>query len=84
MNGWLLIDENTPRDGTHILIAIGSDHVGEGWWEDSDSDAHPWKFIDQGVPGSPYKAREALNGCRDARYGPTHWQPLPKGPYEPI
>lgn len=76
--GWRPIDKSTPRDGTHILLSFGQDLVAEGWWEDDDSDAYPWKFLDTGCAGSDFKAGELINGNRDEKYGPSHWQPMPE------
>lgn len=42
--GWRDI-ASAPLNGTHVLLAFGQDHVSEGWWEDADPGAHPWKFI---------------------------------------
>jgi hypothetical protein len=71
--------ESAPRDGTHIILAFGSDHVGEGWFEDDDTDPRPWKFIDRGCQSSRFKAGELINASRDGRYGPSHWHPMPLG-----
>jgi hypothetical protein len=73
--------ESAPRNGTHVILAFGSDGVMEGWWEDADPGAYPWKFVDRGCfTKSPFTAGEYLNGAREVRGGPTHWQPLPAPP----
>lgn len=80
--GWRPIEE-APRDGTHILLAAGQDHVGEGWWEDNDSDPYPWKFIDTGMMGSRYRNGEDINGAHEGNphaFMFTHFRPLPDPP----
>ena len=67
---------SAPRDGTHVRLFFGSDGVAEGWWENDDTDPRPWKFVDRGCPGSPFKNGETINGARDVRGGPTAWLPL--------
>lgn len=67
--------ESAPRDGTHILIAFGSDWVSSAIYCSNDDDAHPWKFLDQQGQSIPI-----LNGARDDKYGPTRWLPLPPAP----
>lgn len=71
---WQKMD-TAPRDGTHILIAFGEDHVSSAAYTRNDDDPHPWKFVDQQADGVPI-----FNGARDDQYGPTHWQPLPAAP----
>lgn len=71
---WLPI-ESAPRDGTHVLIAFGQDHVSSGAYVANDDDPFPWKFLDQQAQGFPI-----FNGARDDKYGPTHWMPLPGPP----
>lgn len=74
--GWRPI-ESAPRDGTHVILAFGRDGVMEGWWDDNDPGPYPWKFVDRGAPGSTgYAAGGFINGSREVRGGPTHWQPL--------
>jgi len=73
LDGWQPI-ETAPRDGTEILIAIGSDYIGSAFYADDDSDPYPWKFFDRnGI-------KPLANGIRDDRMGPTHWMPLPAPP----
>ncbi|MBU0801409.1 MAG: hypothetical protein KKA05_10480 [Alphaproteobacteria bacterium] len=72
--GWKTID-SAPRDGTHILIAFGQDHVSVGSYHRNDDDLHPWKFMDSQGEGLPI-----LNGARDDQYGPSKWRPLPSAP----
>lgn len=80
--GWNPIS-TAPRDGTHIILAFGQDGVMEGWWDDNDPGPYPWKFLDRGAPGSTgYAAGGFINGSREVRGGPTHWQPLPSPPAE--
>lgn len=69
--GWQPI-ETAPRDGTHILVRFGEDHVSSAAYTDDDSHTHPWKFLDDQREGRPI-----FNGARDDRYGPTGWMPLP-------
>lgn len=76
---WRPIAE-APRDGTHVILAFGQDHVSEGWWEDADPGPHPWKFIDAGCSGSAFANGEVLNGAREVRGGPTSFLPLPEPP----
>ena len=73
--------ESAPRDGTHILLAFGQDGVSEGWWDDGyDTEPHPWKFVDTGGPTPPGErpALGFINASRDEKYGPSHWQPMPR------
>lgn len=72
--GWRSMD-SAPRDGTHILIAFGQDHVSVGAYHRNDDDPHPWKFMDSQGEGLPI-----FNGARDDQYGPSKWQPLPAPP----
>lgn len=67
--------ETAPRDGTHVLIAFGSDHVSVGSYHRNDDDPYPWKFMDSQGEGLPI-----FNGARDDKYGPTHWAPMPATP----
>jgi len=68
-NEWRLMD-SAPRDGSPILIALGSDCTSSAVYTGGP---HPWKFIDMKGPGRPI-----LNGMRDGEYGPTGWMPLPE------
>ena len=73
MSEWQPI-ETAPKDGGDIILTDGnSSHVGR--WCDSDLPEYPWRFLD-----STYKLEDELNGWRAGKYGPTHWQPLPKPP----
>lgn len=70
-----------PLDGTHILLAFGSDGVTLGWWDDREPGPYPWKFVDRGAPGSTgHAAGGFINGSREVRGGPTHWRFAPSGP----
>jgi hypothetical protein len=73
LSGWQPI-ETAPKDGSHILIAIGSDYIGSAFYADDDSDPYPWKFFNRnGI-------KPLANGIRDDLVGPTHWMPLPSPP----
>lgn len=55
---------NAPRDGTRILLLIGTRAI-EGWWNETDG----WQVVD--LPS---------HGCGCCSYEnptPTHWAPLP-------
>lgn len=70
-DSWRSMD-SALRDGTHILIAFGSDGMSSAIYSRNDDDPHPWKFIDTQGDGRPF-----LNGARDDEYGPTAWRHLP-------
>lgn len=63
---------DAPRDGTPIIIAVGSDFVGEARYVDDPADPYPWKFMDVDSRGKIF-----INGWRDDHYGPTDWRPMP-------
>lgn len=71
---WRTIDENTPRDGTEVILSDETGWVGSGFWNDGATCRRGeagWFFEDD---------RQNLIIARNCC--PTHWMPLPAPPQQ--
>ncbi len=76
-NGWMPIDENTPRVAGELLMLWDEDVAHPefaSWSENHRCWVIGYSYTDPGVD-------KDIVGCKV--YFPTHWQPLPKPPVRP-
>lgn len=64
--------ETAPKDGTEILVFVGGTIIIGSWSNGSVLRDEGWYDAEAGV--------KFVNGLLD----PTHWQPLPSPPREPV
>ncbi len=67
--GWRPISE-APKDGTHVIVCVADEIVGEAHYYAEDEGHEGWYWMDQ----------HWTDACGGEPIQPQAWQPLPKPP----